>query len=88
MRLWCHSRIFQVLNKLSSLNPATFHHFEPNYPFLNEKHVSGYSCFGGFGTGLHRLAILSFGIVLNTGICRGLGEFDFVFVIVIYYGRG
>ena len=88
MRLWCHSRIFQVLNKLSSPNPATFHHFEPNYPFLNEKHVSGYSCFTCFGTGLHQLAILSFGIVLNTGICRGLGEFDFVFSIVIYYEMG
>ena len=88
MRLWYHSRIFQVLSKLFSLNPATFHHFEPNSPFLNAKHASGYSCFADFGTGLHQLAILSFGIVLNTGICRGLGEFDFVFAIAIYYGRG
>ena len=88
MHLWYHSRIFQVLNKLFSPNPATSHHFEPNYPFLNEKHASGYSCFACFGTGLHQLAILSFGIVLNTGICHELGEFDFVSVISIYYGRG
>ena len=87
MRLWCHSRIFRASNALVAPNPTTSHHFAPNFPYLNERHASGYSCFGGFGMGLHQLAILSFGIALNTDIFRGLGEFDSVFVIAIYFGK-